>query len=169
VKRGRWVLEQLLGTPPPPPPPNVPVLTDDAKALTAATLRLRMEQHRSKASCAVCHNKLDPLGFGLENFDAIGGWRDQDSGVTVDSSAKLPSGESFRGPGELKAVLKAHRSDFTRCLTEKMLTYALGRGLEEYDRCAVEQIVKSLESSRYRFSALVLGIVKSDPFQKRRG
>jgi Protein of unknown function (DUF1592)/Protein of unknown function (DUF1588)/Protein of unknown function (DUF1585)/Protein of unknown function (DUF1587)/Protein of unknown function (DUF1595)/Ca-dependent carbohydrate-binding module xylan-binding/Planctomycete cytochrome C len=169
VKRGRWVLEQLLGTPPPPPPPNVPVLTDDSKALTAATLRLRMEQHRSKASCAVCHNKLDPLGFGLENFDAIGGWRDQDGGVTVDSSGKLPSGESFRGPGELKAVLKAHRSDFTRCLTEKMLTYALGRGLEEYDRCAVEQIVKSLESNRYRFSALVLGIVKSDPFQKRRG
>ena len=134
VKRGKWVLEQLLGTPPPPPPPNVPVLTEDAKALTAATLRLRMEQHRSKASCAVCHNKLDPLGFGLENFDAIGGWRDQDGGVTVDSSGTLPSGESFRGPGELKAILKAHRSEFTRCLTEKMLTYALGRGLEEYDR-----------------------------------
>ena len=169
VKRGKWVLEQLLGTPPPPPPPNVPVLTEDAKALTAATLRLRMEQHRSKVSCAVCHNKLDPLGFGLENFDAIGGWRDQDGGVAVDSSGKLPSGESFRGPGELKAILKAHRSDFTRCLTEKMLTYALGRGLEDYDRCAVEQIVKNLESSRHRFSALVLGIAKSDPFQKRRG
>ena len=169
VKRGKWVLEQLLGTPPPPPPPNVPVLTEDAKALTAATLRLRMEQHRSKVSCAVCHNKLDPLGFGLENFDAIGAWRDQDGGVTVDSSGKLPSGESFRGPGELKAILKAHRSEFTRCLTEKMLTYALGRGLEEYDHCAVEQIVRGLESSRYRFTALVLGIVKSDPFQKRRG
>ena len=169
VKRGRWVLEQLLGAPPPPPPPNVPVLTEDAKTLTAATLRLRMQQHRSKVSCAVCHNKLDPLGFGLENFDAIGGWRDQDSNVAVDSSGKLPSGESFRGAGELKAVLKAHKSEFARCFTEKMLTYALGRGLEEYDRCAVEQIVKSLESSRYRFSALVLGIVKSDPFQTRRG
>ena len=169
VKRGKWVLEQLLGTPPPPPPPNVPVLTEDAKALTAATLRQRMEQHRAKASCAVCHNKLDPLGFGLENFDAVGAWRDQDSGAPVDSSGTLPSGESFRGPRELKAILKAHTPEFTRCLTEKMLTYALGRGLEEYDRCAVEQIVKSLESSRYRFSALVLGIVKSDPFQKRRG
>ena len=169
VKRGKWVLEQLLGTPPPPPPPNVPVLTEDAKALTAATLRLRMEQHRSKASCAVCHNKLDPLGFGLENFDAVGAWRDQDSGVPVDSSGTLPSGESFRGPAELKAILKAHSPEFTRCLTEKMLTYALGRGLEEYDRCAVDQIVKGLESGRYRFSALVLGIVKSDPFQKRRG
>jgi Protein of unknown function (DUF1592)/Protein of unknown function (DUF1588)/Protein of unknown function (DUF1585)/Protein of unknown function (DUF1587)/Protein of unknown function (DUF1595)/Ca-dependent carbohydrate-binding module xylan-binding/Planctomycete cytochrome C len=169
VKRGKWVLEQLLGTPPPPPPPNVPLLAEDAKPLTAATLRLRMEQHRSKASCAVCHNKLDPLGFGLENFDAVGAWRDQDSGVPVDSSGTLPSGESFRGPKELKAILKVHTPEFTRCLTEKMLTYALGRGVEEYDRCAVEQIVKSLESSRYRFSALVLGIVKSDPFQKRRG
>ncbi len=169
VKRGKWVLEQLLGTPPPPPPPNVPVLTDDAKTLTAATLRLRMEQHRAKASCAVCHNKLDPLGFGLENFDAVGAWREQDSGLAVDSSGTLPSGESFRGPKELKTILKAHTPDFARCLTEKLLTYSLGRGLEEYDRCAVEQIVKSLESNRYRFSALVLGIVKSDPFQKRRG
>ena len=169
VKRGKWVLEQLLGTPPPPPPPNVPVLTEDAKALTAATLRLRMEQHRSKASCAVCHNKLDPLGFGLENFDAVGAWRNQDSGGPVDSSGTLPSGESFRGPKELKAILKAHSPEFSRCLTEKMLTYALGRGLEEYDRCAVDQIVKSLEPGRYRFSALVLLIVKSDPFQKRRG
>jgi hypothetical protein len=169
VKRGRWVLEQLLGTPPPPPPPNVPILKDEAKPLTAATLRLRMEQHRAKPSCAVCHNKLDPLGFGLENFDAVGGWRNQDSGVPVDSSATLPSGESFRGPKELRAILKAHARDFTRCLTEKMLTYALGRGLEEYDRCAVEQIVTSVESSRYRFWPLVLGIVKSDPFLKRRG
>ncbi len=169
VKRGKWVLEQLLGTPPPPPPPNVPVLTEDAKALTAATLRLRMEQHRSKASCAVCHNKLDPLGFGLENFDAVGAWREQDGGVPVDASGTLPSGESFRGPKELKSILKTHTPEFTRCLTEKMLTYALGRGLEDYDRCAVDQILKSLESSRYRFSALVLGIVNSDPFQKRRG
>jgi hypothetical protein len=168
VKRGRWVLEQLLGMPPPPPPPNVPVLTEDAKALTAATLRLRMEQHRSKANCAVCHSKLDPLGFGLENFDALGAWRDQDGGIPIDSSGTLPSGESFRGPKELRAVLKAHTPDFARCLTQKMLTYALGRGLEESDRCAVDQIVNSLESNRYRFSALVLAIAKSDPFQKRR-
>ena len=168
VKRGKWVLEQLLGTPPPPPPPNVPTLQEDQKALTAATVRLRMEQHRAKASCAVCHSKLDPLGFGLENFDAVGGWRDNDGGVAVDSSGKLPSGESFRGPAELKGILKAHTRQFTRCLTEKMLTYALGRGLEEYDRCAVDQIVKTLEADRYRFSTLMLAIVKSDPFQKRR-
>jgi hypothetical protein len=168
VKRGKWVLEQLLGTPPPPPPPNVPTLQEDQKALTAATVRLRMEQHRAKASCAVCHSKLDPLGFGLENYDAVGGWRDQDGGAAVDSSGTLPSGESFRGPEELKKILKAHKHQFTRCLTEKMLTYALGRGLEEYDRCAVDQIVKSLEADRYRFSTLILAIVKSDPFQKRR-
>ena len=168
VKRGKWVLEQLLGTPPPPPPPNVPTLQEDQKALTAATVRLRMEQHRAKVSCAVCHSKLDPLGFGLENYDAVGGWRDKDGGTAVDSSGTLPSGESFRGPTELKRILKAHTREFTRCLTEKMLTYALGRGLEEYDRCAVDQIVKSLETDRYRFSTLILAIVKSDPFQKRR-
>ena len=102
VKRGKWVLEQLLGTPPPPPPPNVPTLKEDQKALTAATVRLRMEQHRAKASCAVCHSKLDPLGFGLENFDAVGGWRDNDGGVAVDSSGTLPSGESFRGPARIE-------------------------------------------------------------------
>ena len=168
VKRGKWVLEQLLGTPPPPPPPNVPTLQEDQKVLTAATVRLRMEQHRAKASCAVCHSKLDPLGFGLENFDAVGGWRDKDGGAAVDSSGTLPSGESFRGPGELKTILKAHTHQFTRCLTEKMLTYALGRGLEEHDRCAVDQIVKTLEADRHRFSTLILAIVKSDPFQKRR-
>jgi hypothetical protein len=168
VKRGKWVLEQLLGTPPPPPPPNVPTLQEDQKALTAATVRLRMEQHRAKVSCAVCHSKLDPLGFGLENFDAVGGWRDKDGGTAVDSSGTLPSGESFRGPAELKTILKAHTHQFMHCLTEKMLTYALGRGLEEHDRCAVDQIVKTLEADRYRFSTLVLAIVKSDPFQKRR-
>ena len=168
VKRGKWVLEQLLGTPPPPPPPNVPTIQEDQKALSAATVRLRMEQHRAKVSCAVCHSKLDPLGFGLENFDAVGGWRDIDGGTAVDSSGTLPSGESFRGPGELKTILKAHTRQFTRCLSEKLLTYALGRGLEEFDRCAVDQVVKSLEADRYRFSTLILAIVKSDPFQKRR-
>ena len=168
VKRGKWVLEQLLGMPPPPPPPNVPTLKEDAKALTAATVRLRLEQHRAKASCAVCHSKLDPLGFGLENFDAVGGWRDKDGEVPVDSSGTLPSGESFRGPKQLKSILKAHAPEFTRCLTEKMLTYALGRGLEEFDHCAVDQIVKNVDGGRHRFSALVLAIVKSDPFQKRR-
>ncbi len=168
VKRGKWVLEQLLGTPPPPPPPNVPTLQEEQKVLTAATVRLRMEQHRAKSSCAVCHSKLDPLGFGLENFDAIGGWRDKDGGVAVDSSGTLPSGESFRGPDELKSILKAHTGQFIRCVSEKLLTYALGRGLEAPDRCAVDEIVKTLEADHYRFSTLIMAIVKSDPFQKRR-
>jgi hypothetical protein len=162
------VLEQLLGAPPPPPPPNVPLLKEDQKVLTAATLRQQMEQHRAKPSCAVCHSKLDPLGFGLENFDAVGAWRDKDDGGPIDSSGTLPSGESFRGPRELKGILKARAPEFTRCMAEKMLTFALGRGLEEYDRCAVDQIVKTVAANHHRFASLVLAIVKSDPFHKRR-
>ena len=110
-----------------------------------------------QASCAVCHKRLDPLGFGLENYDGVGAWRDKDGGQAVDASGTLPSGESFRGPGELKAILKSRPREFARCLTEKMLTYALGRGLEESDRCAVDRIVKDLEANEYRFSMLVAG------------
>jgi Protein of unknown function (DUF1592)/Protein of unknown function (DUF1588)/Protein of unknown function (DUF1585)/Protein of unknown function (DUF1587)/Protein of unknown function (DUF1595)/Ca-dependent carbohydrate-binding module xylan-binding/Planctomycete cytochrome C len=168
VKRGKWVLEQILGTPAPPPPPDVPVLNEDQKVLTATSLRQRMEQHRATASCAACHSRLDPLGFGLENFDALGVWRDKDGTIPIDSSGTLPSGESFRGPKELKTILRAHAPEFTNCLTRKMLTYALGRGLDEYDRCAVDQIAGTLAANHYRFSTLVLGIVQSDPFQKRR-
>jgi hypothetical protein len=168
VKRGRWVLEQILGAPPPPPPPDVTALKEDRAAETAVSVRRRLEQHRAQPSCAVCHNRLDPLGFGLENYDGVGAWRDKEAGAPVDASGTLPSGESFRGPGELKAILKARPREFARCLTEKMLTYALGRGLEESDRCAVDRIVKGLESREYRFSALVQGIASSDPFLKRR-
>jgi hypothetical protein len=127
-----------------------------------------MELHRAQSSCAVCHNRLDPLGFGLENYDGLGAWRDRDGGQVVDASGTLPSGESFRGPGGLKAILKSRPREFARCLTEKMLTYALGRGLEESDRCAVDRIVKDLEANQYRFSVLARGIVLSDPFLKRR-
>jgi mono/diheme cytochrome c family protein len=168
VKRGRWVLEQLLGTPPPPPPPEVSPLKDDPAVATAVSVRRRMEQHRAQPSCAVCHNRLDPLGFGLENYDGLGAWRDKDGGLPVDASGTLPSGESFRGPAELKAILKARSREFARCLTEKMLTYALGRGLEESDRCTVDRIVKDLEANQYRFAALAQGIVSSEPFLKRR-
>jgi hypothetical protein len=168
VKRGRWVLEQLLGAPPPPPPPDVTPLKEDRAAETAVTMRRRMELHRANPSCAVCHNRLDPLGFGLENYDGIGGWRDRDAGVPVDASGTLPSGQSFRGPAELKAILKTRPRDFARCLTEKMMTYALGRGLEESDRCAVDRIVKDLESHGYRAMVLIQGIVASEPFLKRR-
>ncbi|MGP0070184.1 MAG: DUF1592 domain-containing protein [Isosphaeraceae bacterium] len=168
VKRGRWVLEQILGTPPPPPPPGVEPLKEDRAADSSLSLRQRMEQHRARPNCAVCHNRLDPLGFGLENYDGIGAWREKEGGQSVDASGTLPSGESFRGPAELKAILKARPREFARCLTEKMLTYSLGRGLEDYDRAAVDRIAKDLEAHQYRFSTLVLGVVMSDPFLKRR-
>ena len=168
VKRGRWVLEQLLGTPPPPPPAGVTPLAEDHVADSSLSLRQRMEQHRSRPSCAVCHNRLDPLGFGLENYDAVGAWREHENNVPVDAAGALPSGESFRGPGELKAMLKGRPREFARCLAEKLLTYAMGRGLEDSDRCSVEQIVNELESNQYHVSSLVLGVVQSDPFLKRR-
>jgi hypothetical protein len=169
VKRGKWVLEQILGAPPPPPPPNVPELSEDQQSVLSGSLRQRMEQHRSNPSCASCHARLDPLGFGLENYNAVGSWRDKDGAFDVDASGTLPSGESFRGPAELKTILKARKGEFTRCLAEKMLIYALGRGLEDYDTCAIDKIVEELETHEYRFSALIQGIIESDPFQKRRG
>jgi hypothetical protein len=169
VKRGKWVLEQLLGTPPPPPPADAPPFNEEQKAHSAASLRQQMEQHRANASCATCHSRMDPLGFGLENYDAVGAWRDKDGSFPIDASGTLPSGVSFRGPEQLKAVLKSRSSEFARCLTAKLLTYALGRGLEDYDRCAVDKIVKRLVATNYRFSALVQGIVESEPFLKRRG
>jgi hypothetical protein len=168
VKRGRWVLEQILGTPPPPPPPEVVPLKEDRAADNGRSFRQRMEQHRARSSCAVCHNRLDPIGFGLENYDAVGAWREREGGQPIDASGTLPSGESFRGPRELKARLKARPREFARCLAEKMLTFALGRGVEAYDRCAIDRIVKEIESKEYRFSALVLGVVTSEAFLKRR-
>ena len=167
VKRGKWILEQILGAPPPPPPGDVPPL-DGSKKLTG-TLRQKMEQHRANPACASCHAKMDPLGFGFENFDAIGAWREKDGDAAIDSSGVLPSGQKFRGPRELKAILKARDKDFVRCMTEKMLTYALGRGVEYYDACAVDAIVAGMAKNRYKFSQLILEIVKSDPFQKRKG
>jgi len=168
VKRGKWVLENLLGTPPPPPPPDVPELKE-GKELTGA-LRERMEQHRANPNCAVCHQRMDPIGFGFENCDGIGAWRDKDGGAPIDPSGELVTGETFKGPAELRNILlKQKRGDFIRCLTEKMLTYALGRGLEYYDRCASDQIAKDLAKKNYRFSQLITAIVKSAPFQQRRG
>ncbi|MDR3617782.1 MAG: DUF1592 domain-containing protein [Paludisphaera borealis] len=170
VKRGKWVLEQILGSPPPPAPPNVPQLPDDAKGVLTGTLRQRMEQHRSDPSCASCHARLDPPGFGLENYDAVGAWRAKEGEFPIDASAKLPTGESFSGAAELKAILyKTRKTEFVTCLSEKMLTYALGRGLEDFDVCTVEKIVKDVSADQYRFSRMVLEIVKSDPFRKRRG
>ncbi len=168
VKRGKWVLEQLLGTPPPPPPPNVPELQESKEALSG-TLRQRMEQHRSNPSCASCHAKMDPLGFGLENFDAIGAWREKDGANAIDTSGVLPGGQTFDGPKGLRTILMGKRTEFTKCLTSKLLTYAIGRGLEDSDQCVVDRISESVAASGYRFSRLVIEIVMCDPFQKRRG
>jgi hypothetical protein len=168
VKRGKWVLEQILGTPPPPPPPEVPELKETAKGQAIVSLRRRMEQHRASASCAVCHNRLDPIGFGLENYDAIGAWREREGDEPIDASGTILAGDSFHGPKELKAILRSRPREFGRCLTEKMLTYALGRGLRDADRGAVARIVEDLAANQFRFSVVVLGIVTSDPFLKRR-
>ena len=169
VKRGKWILEQILGTPPPPPPPDVPELSDRRRDALTGTLRQRMEQHRADPNCTSCHARMDPLGFGFENYDAIGAWRELDGKFPIDPSGKLPAGATFQGPKELKAILKAKEKEFARCLAEKMLTYALGRGLEGPDRCVVDQIVDAMSKDGYRSSSLVLGIVKSDPFLKRSG
>lgn len=169
VKRGKWVLEVLLGKPPPPPPPDVPELSENPEVVLSGTLRERMEQHRADPSCATCHEGMDPLGFGLENFDPVGAWREKDGEFPIDASGELPDGRTFDGPGELKKILLEQKEAFRRAFVESLLTYALGRGLESYDRRAVAGIVKKLEESGDRFSALVLEIVRSDPFLKRRG
>jgi hypothetical protein len=169
VKRGKWILDNILGTPPPPPPPGVEELKDDKEAVLSGTLRQRTEQHRANPNCATCHQRMDPLGFGFENFDAIGGWRTREGKHAIDSTGTLPGGQSFKGPSELRAILKQRQDAFARCLSEKLLTYALGRGVERYDRCALDDIVKSAAKDNYKFSRLVIDIVTSDPFQKRRG
>jgi hypothetical protein len=169
VKRGKWVLEEFLNAAPPPPPPGVNKLNEDHKVVASAPFRVRMAQHRADPHCAVCHTHMDPIGFSLENFDAIGAWRTQDGRFKIDASGKFPDGTSFNGPSGLRKVLLGQKKEFARCLTEKMLTFALGRGLESYDRCAVDRIVARLAKSNYKFSSLVIGIAESDPFQMRNG
>jgi hypothetical protein len=168
VKRGKWVLENLLGAGPPPPPPGAGDLKKAHEA-GGPTLRQRMERHRSEPNCASCHASMDPLGFGLEPFDTIGAWRDRDEDQPVDATGILPDGRTFDGPAGLRALLLERRGAFARCLTEKMLTYALGRGLDRADRRAVTDIARKVADNGYRFSALVLAIVHSDPFQNRIG
>ncbi|NDC62794.1 MAG: DUF1592 domain-containing protein, partial [Planctomycetia bacterium] len=169
VKRGRWVLEQLLGEPPPPPPPNVPELTETATISATLPLRRRMEAHRRDAACAGCHARMDAIGFSLEHYDAIGAFRERDGAFDVDAAGTFPDGTAFRGPAGLKDVLLSRRRQFIRCLTEKMMTYALGRGVEPADRPTVERIVDQLEAGNHRFSLLVAGIVASDAFRQRAG
>ncbi len=166
VKRGRWVLENLLAAPPPAAPPNVPELPASGEALKG-TLRQRMEEHRSNPSCAACHKLMDPIGFGLENFDAVGAWRSEEEGAPIDPSGELPDGRTFAGPAELRAILLSRAGEFRRCFAEKLLVYALGRGLEYYDACAVERIASATEAAGDRFSAVVEQIVTSPAFRER--
>lgn len=169
VKRGKWVLETVLGAPPPPPPPNVPDLEEDAVRVDGPTLRKRLEQHRTNPNCAGCHNRIDPIGFALEQYDPIGAWREKDGKSPVDASAALSDGTSFKGAADFKKLLATkRRDDFVRCLAEKMLTYALGRKLEYYDAPAVREIVRATSQDGYRFSRLVLEVVKSYTFLHRR-
>jgi hypothetical protein len=166
VIRGKWVLENLLGAPPPPPPPDVPEL-EEAKIGVTASLREQLEQHRARPACAVCHTQMDAIGFALENYDATGAWRTHEGRFPIDASGSFSDGRSFRGPRELTRVLLENSDVFTRNLTEKLLTYALGRGLEPFDREAVDGIAQEVRAGGHRFSALVRGIVNSKPFRMR--
>jgi hypothetical protein len=168
VLRGKWILENFLNSPIPPPPPNVPAL-DEAKIGASGSMRTQMEEHRSNPACASCHSKMDPLGFAFENFNGIGQWRTMDGKFPIDASGQLPNGHAFTGPAALKTLLLNDRLDFAECVADKMLTYALGRGLERYDRRTVKDIANHVAAQDYRFSSLVLEIVNSLPFQMRRG
>ncbi|HWP86208.1 MAG TPA: DUF1588 domain-containing protein, partial [Terriglobia bacterium] len=168
VLRGKWVLEQLLGTPPPPPPPNVPSLEENSSDGKPLSVRQMMERHRANPACASCHRIMDPLGFALENFDATGKWRWRDANGPIDASGILPDGTRFAGPAELRHLLLQRSDQFVTTVAEKLLTYALGRGLEYYDAPAVRSIVREAASHDYRWSALIVGIVRSTPFQMRR-
>jgi hypothetical protein len=169
VKRGKFVLEQILGTPPPPPPADVPPLSEKPEDTATGSVRQRFERHRADPTCASCHMRMDPLGFSLENFDAVGAWRDRDGQFPIDAAGSLPGGQPVDGAAGLKRVLLAKKKDFVHCLAEKMLTYALGRGPQEHDRRTINEICRAAEQYNYRFSSLVLAIVKSETFQDRRG
>ena len=164
VLRGKWVLDNILNAPPPPPPANVPSLNEDAVG-SLASLRQQLEEHRKNVVCASCHARMDPLGFGLENYDAVGAYRTMDGKFPIDSSGLLPDGRTFQGAAGLKVILRGQKDAFAEGITEKMLIYALGRGVERYDRAAVKQIVTRLAADDYKFSSLVSGIVNSAPFQ----
>ena len=170
VKRGVWVLEQVLGEHVPPAPPNVPELDkQNTQAVANLTLRQRTELHQTNVTCANCHKVLDPIGFGLENFDAIGRWREQDdTGGPIDAAGELPGGKHFTSPEELKAIIAAREGELARNLTEKFLAYALGRQLEGYDEIVVDHLMKTIESDDYRMQTLIAEIVTSYPFTFRR-
>ncbi|MFN9223647.1 MAG: DUF1592 domain-containing protein [Planctomyces sp.] len=167
VLRGRWILDELLGTPVPPPPPGVPPLDQSVAESGSQTLRQRLELHRQKPECASCHDRMDPLGFGLENFDGIGRWRESDAGQSIDAAGRLPSGEQFAGPAELKAVLLGRKDDFLNHFSRKMLGFALGRELNKFDACVVETSVKKLQENGFQSQILIEEIACSYPFRNR--
>ena len=168
VIRGKWVLTNIVGSPPPPPPPNVPPLKENGAVGKIMTMRERMAQHRANQPCAGCHRLMDPVGFSLENFDAVGRWRTSDAETKIDASGNLPDGGQFAGVAGLKQALLARPELFVSTVTEKLLIYALGRGLEAYDGPVLRKIVRDSRSKDYRFSSIILGIVNSTPFQMRR-
>jgi hypothetical protein len=169
VIRGKYILQEILGIAPPPPPDVPPPPLDEAAVGTAQSLRQQMEKHRADPVCASCHSKMDPLGFGLENYDGIGKWRTMDGKFPVDSSGSLPNGKTFSTPAEMRAVLTSQLPQFAQCVIEKLMIYALGRGIKSYDRRSIDEIGKKLAADGYPFQTAIYEIVKSTPFQQRRG
>jgi len=167
VSRGKWVLENLLGVPPPLPPPNVPAIDESPEAAKASSLRQKMEIHRGNPTCAACHRIMDPIGFTLENFDLVGRWRTSDGNTPIDATGQLFDGTPLDGPVSLRKALLARSDVFVRTTTEKLMTYGTGRALKYYDMPVVRQIARDAATNDYRFSSLVLGVVKSDPFQMK--
>jgi len=168
VIRGKWILDNILGIPPPPPPPFVPSLKEIQDTIQVLPMRQRLAEHRANPTCAGCHSLMDPVGFSLENYDAVGRWRDTEGADPVDASGGLPDGRKFDGVAGLKKALLSRPELFATTFTEKLLTYALGRGVEYYDGPAVRKIVDDARAKEYHFSSIVLGVVNSTPFQMRR-
>jgi len=164
VLRGRWLLDNVLGAPPPPPPPDIPLLNEGGADTRMMSIRQQMEAHRRNPSCAVCHVRMDPLGFSLENFDALGKWRTTSEGIPVDASGALPDGTRFEGVAGLRQLIASHQDDFARTFTQKLLAYALGRSLDARDLPAVRRIAREASRSGYRWSSVILGVATSTPF-----
>jgi hypothetical protein len=168
VIRGKWILDNVLGVPPPPPPANVPPLDDVKTVKRNAPIRQRLAEHRKNPTCAGCHRLTDPVGFALENYDAVGRWRELDGGEPIDASGTLYDGTDFRGVAGLQKAILNHPELFVNTLSEKLLTFAIGRGVAYYDAAALRKVVRESKAQDYRFSSIVMGIVNSTPFRMRK-